>query len=294
MNRLKIKLIFVSLYSLFFILYSIPALAQTQPTYVTPTPYELLAPIPLNGPDAGNTTVTTTKDYLPGLVKLVIAIAGALAVVRIIFGGIKYMSTDAFTGKEEAKGTISNALWGLGLVMSAWLILYTINPKLVEINLTIPPLEISTPTPGVGVTGGVPMTPAEIVADGSVRTRLINAGVAINAGPCLQGQGYGCTNLNGLGEGAIQGLISLKSDCGCNITVTGGTEPGPHRTHGAGESIVDLANDSSLRSWLSSRNFLINNGNGAVVRLRSGRQVSFVFESAGEGRSTGDHWHVVF
>ncbi|HEY4515783.1 MAG TPA: pilin [Candidatus Paceibacterota bacterium] len=262
------------------------------------TDYKLLAPIPLSGVDQGDTKTTTAGPYIQGLFTLIIAIAGGLAVLKIIFGGIQYMSTDAFQGKSDAKGTIQNAIWGLMLAIGAWLILFTINPKLVKFDLSIPVQEIKTPStpPGGGGGAGIPMTPEEIAADKVVRDRLEdpNVGIRINAGPCLQGQGYGCTNLNGLPESAIQGLITLKKDCGCGVMVSGGTEPGPHKTHGVGDPIVDLANDQSLRSWMSSKGFLINNGNGAVVRLSSGRQVGFVFERVGQGRSTGDHWHVVF
>ena len=73
-----------------------------------------------------------------GIFNLIIAIAGGLAVLKIIYGGIQYMSTDAFGAKNEAKDTIKNAIWGLLLAISAWLILYTVNPNLVEINLDIP------------------------------------------------------------------------------------------------------------------------------------------------------------
>ena len=286
MNRKSILAFFI-LTSCFLLPTATPVLAQQ------PTDYTLLAPIPqLLKP--GSDSATNAATYLPGLVKLIIAIAGALAVVKIIFGGIKYMSTDAFGEKNEAKITIQNAIWGLLLAISAWLILFTVNPNLVKFDLKIPVQKIATSTLPGSPRVGVPMTAAEIAADSVVRGRLTAAGIGINAGPCTQGQGYGCTNLNGLPEGAIQGLITLKNDCGCGIIITGGTEPGPHKTHGVGLPIVDLANDSSLRSWLSTKKFLINNGQGAVVRLSSGRQAAFIYERAGQGRSTADHWHIVF
>ena len=103
------------------------------------TEYELLAPIPLDGADSEPAETTNAEQYIEGIFTLIIAIAGGLAVVRIIFGGIQYMSTDAFEGKSEAKNTIQNAIWGLLLAISAWLILFTINPDLIKFDLTIPP-----------------------------------------------------------------------------------------------------------------------------------------------------------
>ena len=119
-----------------FLLVPLTSFALDEKPYQTPTPYNLLAPIPLNGP-GGVTNSTTAKDYIPGIIRLTIMLAGAFAVIRIMWGGFQYISTDAFSGKSNAKGIITNALWGLVLAMSAYLILYTLNPKLVEIDLSI-------------------------------------------------------------------------------------------------------------------------------------------------------------
>ncbi|MDO8728879.1 MAG: pilin [bacterium] len=131
---------------------STPALAQTD--------YTLLAPIPLNveGGCTGNaneTCKTTPSPYIRGVFMLIIGLASGLAVVMIILGGIQYMSTDAFEGKNEAKNTIQNAIWGLLLAIGAWLILFTINPKLVEFDLSIPIQKTTTAT-----TGGTPVPSA--------------------------------------------------------------------------------------------------------------------------------------
>ena len=113
------------------------------------TEYELLAPLPgYVEPEAGGKV--KAGPYIAGIFTLTIAIAGVLAVLKIIFGGIKYMSTDAFSGKNEAKDTIQNAIWGLLLAISAWLILHTINPKLTEFDLSIPVQNISDSEDGGG------------------------------------------------------------------------------------------------------------------------------------------------
>lgn len=114
------------------------ALAQE----AAPTTYTLLAPIPLDPNSTAPSPTATTATFLPGLFKLMIAIASGLAVIMLIYAGVKYISTDAFSGKDEAKGIIEDALWGLLLAMSAWLILNTINPNLVNLNLNIERLPI--------------------------------------------------------------------------------------------------------------------------------------------------------
>ena len=115
--------------AILFCLFALPVLAQE-------TEYKLLAPLPgyvATNPDGE----TTASKYLKGIFSFTIAIAGGIAVLMIIYGGIKYMSTDAFSGKDEAKGIIESAIWGLVLTIGAWLILYTINPKLVNFDLSI-------------------------------------------------------------------------------------------------------------------------------------------------------------
>src|SRR5690606_22709225 len=61
--------------------------------------------------------------------------AGILAVIMITLGGIQYMTTDAISGKTEGKAVITRALLGLMLALASWLILYTINPNILNFSL---------------------------------------------------------------------------------------------------------------------------------------------------------------
>ncbi len=78
------------------------------------------------------TPKTSLTQFLGTVFSFGIAIAVVLALVMIIWGGIMYMTTDSWTGKEEGKDKIINALSGLGLALVSYLILYTINPCLVD------------------------------------------------------------------------------------------------------------------------------------------------------------------
>ena len=300
MNKKSGSIILKVILSSLFVFLLFTAFAGDLPAQAA-TEYELLEPIPqLLTPGQASTTNATV--FLVGLFKLAIGLAGVMAVIMIIYGGVVKISIDAVSGQSKATEIISNAIWGLIFAIAAWLILYTINPKLVEIKFDIEPQELATTTiggpglrPGIPppTIPGVPMTPEQIAADRAVRTELQSKGVLVNAGPCTQGQTHGCTNLNGLPESAIQGLIGLKIDCACTVRVSGGTEAG-HQTHGVGRAIVDLSNEGNLRSWMTTKGFLRGGSNIAVVTLSNGRRINFVFERAGEGNSTGDHWHVNF
>ena len=256
------------------------------------TDYELLAPIPLSGVDQGDTEKATAKTYIEGIFTLIIAIAGGLAVLKIIFGGIQYMSTDAFQGKSEAKSTIQNAIWGLLLAIGAWLILFTINEDLVNFNLNIPVQEIPTPSQPAPGGGGPPMTQEQIQADTAIRNRLTVNVIAVPNGPCTQGQTIGCTNVVGLPNSAIDGLISLRGSCLCDVVITGGTEGG-HATHGVGQPIVDLRPNTKLNSFLG----VTSPSEGqAITKTIGGKRLSFKYETAGGNpnqSSTGAHWHVI-
>lgn len=75
-----------------------------------------------------------TTDYINALYKLSITIAALMVVVKLILAGVKYMFSEMVTSKEEAKKDIRNALLGLLIILSAVLILNTINPQLTNIG----------------------------------------------------------------------------------------------------------------------------------------------------------------
>lgn len=78
-----------------------------------------------------NTSSTNLSGFLNGVFKFGIAIAVVLAFIMIVYGGIMKMTTDSWTKQDTAKEIITNAIYGLGLALVSWLILYTINPCLV-------------------------------------------------------------------------------------------------------------------------------------------------------------------
>jgi len=126
----------------------VPITPET-PKINTDTTYTPLAPLPgldktINTDvecqrDAdGNIIPNTCKNpcpfgnYLNIIIKLVLGIAGVLAVVMIVFGGIEYMTSDLVSSKEAGKEQITHAILGLLLALGAYLILNTINPQLLS------------------------------------------------------------------------------------------------------------------------------------------------------------------
>ncbi len=81
------------------------------------------------------TSSSSFGDYLTGWFQLILGLVTVLAVIWITLGGIKYMSTDAYSGKSEGKKMVQNAIIGLLLAGVSWLILFTINPAILNVNL---------------------------------------------------------------------------------------------------------------------------------------------------------------
>lgn len=112
--------------------------------------YTLLEPLPCltgtevncQGGKGGQIKNIDLSTYVSYAFNLLIAMSAVLAVLVIVYGGFEYMTTDAWSKKSAGIERVKNALFGLLMVLCAFLIMRTVNPKLVDIPSTIPPLNI--------------------------------------------------------------------------------------------------------------------------------------------------------
>ena len=274
----------------------VPGQASAQNQDTDTKEYTVLAPLPGTVKDPNCSGLSCKADlasYIPGLFKLVIGLAAVLAVGFIIWGGIQYITTDAVTGKEEGKKRIRDAIIGLVMIIGAYLILYTINPNLLQFNLTIGALRPPTFAPGT-LAGANPCTDAEseiCAQEKAVRTRLGNADISTNGNnECTPS---GCrTVVSNLTEPSITGLIAMKTDCGCNIQITGASETGVHSATGGHEqgTSVDLAVNPQLTQYLVGNQTLVP-GQWYPVTI-NGQETRARYETGDTSGSTGLHWHV--
>jgi hypothetical protein len=73
--------------------------------------------------------------YIARFYQFALALAGMLAFGMIIYGAIQYTVSAGNTARQkDARDRITQALWGVALLLGAWLILYTIDPKLVSLT----------------------------------------------------------------------------------------------------------------------------------------------------------------
>lgn len=264
--------------------------------------YVPLAPLPI-GEGGATPEAYTLTTYLSGAIKLLIAIGGALSILMAIIGGAQYVTAGiAPSAKQDAKNRILNAFTGLALILSSYLILNSINPKLVKFDLS---LENVTPAgPEViyeGIWGD----------DTGTRNRLASGtSIQVNKANCANLDASDCTSVYLLHEVAISGLRTLYTNCKqasldgtCNITITGGTEYWLHRSHNDKRK-VDLAQGNARgldyyikKNGLSSvtscgvptdPHYQPDGSTGGTYVDEPNR------DSSGAITGSGRHWHVCF
>lgn len=93
--------------------------------------YTLLQELPKEGEPLK--TNVTLKEYLTWAFRFTLALAGFLAVMMIVIGGVEWIISGANeSSRSDAKKRINNAISGLVLALVSYLVLYTINPSLVD------------------------------------------------------------------------------------------------------------------------------------------------------------------
>ena len=227
--------------------------SSSAPTSTTWGNYQLLEGIP--GQSAN-------QSDLPGYVKSIINAGLILIVLSAVFmvtvGGFLYLASAGNTDKaKKAKDIIQDSLVGLGLAMLAYLILYVINPDLVNLKLSqlsadgsIPATQSPTGTAVPTTSTGDTYTNAEAVS------ALSSKGINVSStGNCSDQNNANCTSLEGIPKATIANIINLKDKTGCSFRVTGGTETG-HKSHGSGRPVVDLSEEACLNTVFTNKGAL--------------------------------------
>ncbi|MGB3922009.1 MAG: pilin [Minisyncoccia bacterium] len=255
--------------------------------------YQLLQPLPIGTGGTEARTITPTQ-YISGMFMLIIGIAGVLAVIMIIVGGIKYMTTDAMGAKSDAKKTIQNAIFGLLLALGAWIILYSIGgDRLTNFTISLDAIPAASTTP--------PIQREPWPDDSALRRALLQNGITVQrTTSCLWVGQTACTSLSDIGGTVIAGLGTLRANCPtCMIVINGGTEYWLHGNgsrvladnptdHRPGGGAVDLDNTTTLNRFVLDNGQEItgrNNCSNVGPAYRIGNAI-YVNEF--------NHWHVCY
>ena len=203
----------------FFLLCLVGGFCIAQSVGAQDTTYTSMVTLPkLSGGEA------TAEQYVNILYILSISIAGILAMVKIIFAGVKYMLTDVVVAKGDAKKDILGALLGLVIVLGAVLILNTINPQLSTISFF-------RDGPSVGVVG----------SGGANQPPIISRGDTV----CVEGT-PNCTEENCNGEWGPSEIPGAGNVCSGELITPGDPNhdiPGDVTTVSDNDDIVQRIND---------------------------------------------------
>ena len=125
--------------------------------------YTFLEPFPSPGavPLATVSRQGLFVQYARNIFNVSLGAAGILAVLMLVIAGVQYtLGAVSEQAKSDAKDRIRSAILGLLIVLAAYLILWTINPDLVRLELNIPAITEFMPPPGGVPPVGVPSLPA--------------------------------------------------------------------------------------------------------------------------------------
>lgn len=190
------------------------ATAQTTPTSGTSgnfctggtCTYQALEPLP----GVAQTGTVDFGAFVSGVFRLLFWLAGILAIGLLVFGGISYMTSEIVTKKFNARERIVAAFYGLGLLLISYLILFTINPKLVSSSLSFTATQSQTQggtratiTPLYGQYGAESETGRAIQSNLGSRTLTNVSGVSVVT----------VSNENASSPAALNAIQNLSGGC---------------------------------------------------------------------------------
>lgn len=219
--------------------------------------YTPMEPLPVA---SSNATPTDFYDYALTLYRFSIGAVGVCAVLMIIIGGFMYITSAGNNASmEKAKEIIADAVIGVLLMFLSYLLLYLINPDLVQIK-KLPKVGTSSASGSGG--GGATWNPdgsspqsVKCPADenNAGKQKLADMGISTKKN-CADGQKVGCVNTCGINDSAYEKLSELQKACGSGgkIMVTAGTE---NHINDNGKNTFDIRcenNDSTCNNNLAA------------------------------------------
>lgn len=179
-------------YLLLSLAFFLPALVLAQDTGYVP-----LTNIPILY-EVGN--AFSLDQYLNNLYKILIGAAAVIAVLKIMFEGVRYMGGDSVTEKKSARDNIGMAIGGLILVLSPVIVFSIINPEILSLKLDaggLAPTENASSTPQQAVINASSQAQCELydrkIAPAGSQCAAVGTGYASISPICCGGLTQGAT-----------------------------------------------------------------------------------------------------
>lgn len=212
----------------------------------------------------------TIGKYINGVYKLAVAGASVLAVLMIVIGGFTYVSSDAMGNKEEGKHQIKAAFGGILLILASYIILNTVNPQLVSLNIISRPLSARNLSDFRNIKN---MALASYQQQINMNEALANSSNAYKASQDIK---QNVTNL--------ESILKLINDDPCLVNeltqaerIGLGLPEGDYCSMDAGQiatltsSITNKINDSKLNLAITSGTQLVRDAEAALTRVVEGK-----------------------
>lgn len=215
------------------------------------------------------------------VVNFMIGISIIFATIIMVWaGGLYVLSAANPESRSTANKMLLNAVIGLLIVLSAWLIVDFVMKTLYNNGSEFGPWNsillggsgdscvvakenkplfsgniFAVPGQGSGTGVGSDVITSPSASHQAGAAKLSAAGISISSsGNCSDKNNNRCTSLDGMKENTIDQAIAVKQACGCTVIVTGGTETGHAggpTSHSAGYKI-DLAVNTQLDAYIRS------------------------------------------
>jgi type IV secretory pathway VirB2 component (pilin) len=211
--------------------------SPSSPTTPTPSP----SPSSQAAPAAGNQgfvpltsipgltqNVSATSGgiatFLNNLYKFLVGLAAILAVIMIVWAGLEWSTAGDNASKvSAARNRITQAVFGLILVLAPYLVFYTINPSILNLSVNFPPLDTSaatagSPTGGIGGGGGSGVGTGGTGAGGAGTGQTSDGGSSTGAsGPGTPG---GTSNGSGSSDVTAPGNLQVAGQTATDISLS--------------------------------------------------------------------------
>jgi len=245
------------------------------------------------------------------VVNFIISISIIFATIIMVWaGGLYIVSATNPESRSTANKMLLNAVIGILIVLSAWLVVDFVMKTLYNNGSEFGPWNsillggtgnscvVAKPTsplfsgnitavPGAGTGAGSDVITSGTATHQANAARLQAAGISISSsGNCADKRNGACTSLDGMKQNTVDQAIAIKQACtGCTIIVTGGTEVGHEETttgHSAGYKI-DLGTNAQLNAYIRSLTPTTPRANG---------DPRYLDKCGNEYADEGNHWDI--